>query len=96
MGFDEEGNAIGYNVDYLNEVATISHWKYEYVPCENWVDATDKLTRGEIDLLAPAQHTEALDEQFAYSVLTMGTEAAAIYTKVSNTDLLYEDFESMD
>ncbi len=95
MYFDEEGNAAGYNVDYLNKLAEITHWKYEYVPCDNWVDATDKLKSGAIDLLAPAQITDALKADFDYAVMPMGTESAAIYTKKTRDDLMYEDFAAM-
>ena len=96
QGFDEEGKASGYNIDYLNEVAKKTHWKYEYVKCENWVNATEMLEKGEIDLLAPAQITEDLSARFDYATLTMGTESAAIYTKSDRDELLYEDFETMD
>lgn len=80
QGFDENGDAVGYNIEYLNKIAEINHWSYEYVPAQNWVEATDMLAKGEIDLLAPAQKTDALVEQFDYVVYTMGTEFAAIYT----------------
>lgn len=63
--------------------------------CENWVDATSKLESGEIDLLAPAQITDALEERFDYTEVPMGTESAAIYTMADRKELLYEDFDTM-
>ena len=27
MGWDENGDACGYNVDYLNRIAQVTHWK---------------------------------------------------------------------
>ena len=92
---DESGKATGYNIEYLNKISKVTHWKYEYVKCDNWIDATEKLENKQIDLLAPAQMTEALSEKFDYSVLSMGTESAPIYTKVNRDDLLYEDFDTM-
>lgn len=94
--WNDHNNACGYNVDYLNKIAEITHWDYEYVPCKNWVDATEKLENKEIDLLAPAQITDALSEKFDYATLYMGTEAAAIYTKAENQALSYENFEAMN
>lgn len=72
QGWDENGDPTGYNVDYLNKIAEKNHWTYDYVDCENWVNATEMLKNGDIDLLAPAQITDALKEQFDYSTLYMG------------------------
>lgn len=95
QGFDEDGNACGYNVEYLNKLAEMQHWKYEFVPAANWVEATELLEQGKIDLLAPAQNIPELNGRFSYAALPMGTEAAAIYALESREDLLYEDFETM-
>ena len=38
--YDGAGNPAGYNVDYLNKLSQVTHWKYEYVKCANWVGAT--------------------------------------------------------
>lgn len=93
--FDEDGNAYGYDIDYMNQIAEQTHWNVEYVKTENWVDATAKLESGEIDLLAPAQKIESLEEKFDYAAFSMGTEYAAIYTRADRDDLLYEDFDAM-
>lgn len=95
QGYDEEGKACGYNVEYLEKVAELQHWEYEYVPVANWVEATEYLEQGKIDLLAPAQNIPALNGWFSYAALPMGTEAAAVYTLDTRDDLLYEDFERM-
>lgn len=95
QGFDENGEACGYNVEYLNKIAEIRHWKYEFVPVKNWVEATELLEQGKIDLLAPAQNIPSLNGRFSYAALPMGTEAAAVYTLDTRDDLFYEDFEGM-
>ncbi len=94
--WNDHEDAYGYNVDYLNKIAEITHLDYTYVPCDNWVDATEKLENKEIDLLAPAQITDALSEKFDYATLYMGTEAAAIYTKAENQTVSYENFDAMN
>ena len=95
QGFDESGEAAGYNVEYLNKLAELKHWSYEYVKVENWVEATEYLEQGKIDLLAPAQNIPSLNGRFSYAALPMGTEAAAVYTLDTRDDLFYEDFEQM-
>lgn len=93
--YSDAGEPAGYNVDLLNKLAESTHWTYEYVACDNWNEATALLESGAIDLLAPAQHTEALDASFDYAAYQMGIESAAIYTYANRDDLVYEDFDTM-
>ena len=92
---EESGKVSGYNAEYLEKIAEITHWKIEYVIVENWVEATELLRNGEIDLLAPAQKIQSLENQFDYAAMPMGLEFAAIYTLKDRDDLLYEDFDIM-
>ncbi|MDD3336087.1 MAG: response regulator [Eubacteriales bacterium] len=93
---NESGEYVGhgYNAEFLKNVARKTRWSIEYVPCDNWVQATQMLENGEIDLLAPAQITDALRETFDYSALYLGSESAAIYAK-ADAAVDYEDFSSM-
>ena len=95
MGWDETGEACGYQVDYLNRIAEVTHWTYEFVDCQNWENAKDMLEAGQIDLLAPAQRTARLVDRFDFCGISMGLEATAIYTTADRDDLLFEDFASM-
>ncbi|MDD2979885.1 MAG: response regulator [Hespellia sp.] len=95
--FDDAGNARGYNVDFLNQLARNTHWKYEYVETENFQDACDKMRAGQVDLIAPVQQKDYLMEEFGYSAYTMATECAAIYTLADGAygKTMFEDFESL-
>ena len=58
VGYFESGDFIkendgvfsGYCVDYLEELAKHTGWKYEYVYC-TWEDCLDKVENGEIDFM---------------------------------------------
>ena len=93
--FDESGNVYGYDIEYIEKISEITHWNIEYVSADNWVEATEMLEQGEIDLLAPAQKIDSLSERFDYAAFPMGTEFAAIYTLADREELQYEDFETM-
>lgn len=95
QNFDENGKPYGYNISYLKKVAELTHWEYEYIQTDNWVQATEMLERGELDLLAPAQNIPSLSGRFSYAAFPMGTEAAAIYVPADRNDLVYQDFERM-
>lgn len=83
----------GYGIDYLNVVAGITGWQYEYVAATDFSDACAMLEAGEVDLVAPAMMTEARKARFAYSELNFGTEYTVLVTRDDRTDLHYEDYE---
>lgn len=91
--YNEYGDIEGYCIDYLNVVAGINRWTFEYVEVEDFMDGCNKLEAGEIDLIAPAMMTDARKEKFAYSELNFGTEYTVLVTDQARTDLYYEDYE---
>ncbi|MBP3451483.1 MAG: transporter substrate-binding domain-containing protein, partial [Agathobacter sp.] len=91
--YNEYGDIEGYCIDYLNVVAGIKRWTFEYVEVEDFMDGCNKLEAGEIDLIAPAMMTDARKEKFAYSELNFGTEYTILVTDQARTDLYYEDYE---
>lgn len=95
--FDDQGEAAGYNIEYLEKVAQTTHWQYEYVESKNFQDACTMLADGKVDLVAPAQRKDYLADQFEYSAYTMATECAAVYVlnNTANENLLFEDFDAM-
>lgn len=91
--FNESGEVEGYCIDYLNVIAALTGWKYEYVAIADFMEGCEKLEKGEIDLLGPAMMSDARKERFAYSELSLGTEYTVLMTSKDRDDLYYEDFE---
>ena len=91
--YNEYGDLEGYCIDYLNVVAGINRWTYEYVKVEDFMDGCNKLETGEIDLIAPAMMTDSRKEKFAYSELNFGIEYTVLVTDKAREDLYYEDYE---
>lgn len=91
--YNEYGELEGYCIDYLNVLAGITGWEYEYVEVSDFMDGCDKLLAGEIDLIAPAMMSEARKANFAYSELDFGTEYSVLITTQDREDLYYEDYE---
>lgn len=90
--FDEDGNCVGYDVDYLNKIAEDTGWTYEYVKADNWSDAMDMLDNGQIDILAPAQMSAERVADYGFST-QIGKDYGAILALDSRDDLIYEDFK---
>lgn len=92
--YDSNGNAIGYDVDYLERISEYTGWEYEFVQADSWVDALQMLDEEKIDLLAPAQITEDRKRKYLLSNYSFGTEYGSLFTWARNDNLIYEDFES--
>ena len=65
---DADGNRHGIVIDYLNEIAKYTGWKYEYIDT-----AGDNLIKefmaGQYDLIGGTYYLEGMEEYFGYPVL---------------------------
>ncbi len=91
---DEDGNLCGYNIEYLNMVAAITGWSYEFVEVDYFFEGSQMLADREIDLLAPCMMTAEREKQFLFSELDFGTEYTVLVTDKDNDDLYYEDYKN--
>ena len=94
--YNEQGELEGYCVDYLNVVAGLTGWKYEYVEMKDFIECCEKLEAGEVDLVGPAMMADARKERFAYSDIGFGIEYTVLVTSKDRSDLYYEDYASFD
>lgn len=91
MQADNDGKVWGYGVDYLEEIAKHTGWQYEYVMC-TWSECLEKLKNGEIDLALPAQYTEERAEFYGYSKNQCCVDYVALFTRLDNDELYYNDW----
>ncbi|NCC43098.1 MAG: transporter substrate-binding domain-containing protein [Clostridia bacterium] len=91
--FDENGDCVGYDVDYLNRIAEKTGWEYQYIKADNWADAIGMLDNEQIDLLAPAQMTAERVAEYGFSA-QIGKDYGALLALSDRDDLIYEDFEN--
>ena len=92
--YDEEGNLTGYCIDYLNVVARVTGWEYEFVEIKDFMEGCEMLKEQELDLLAPAMMTDARKELYTYSEMSFGTEYTVMLTTPDREDLYYQDYEN--
>lgn len=92
--YDEDGQLNGFCVDYLNVIAGITGWEYEFVPIKDFMEGLKMLENQELDLIAPAMVTDARKERFAYSELNFGMEYTILLTRSDREDLYYQDYEN--
>lgn len=92
--FDENGKVSGFCIDYLNVIADITGWKYEYVEIKDFMEGLSKLETKELDLIAPGMMTDARKENFSYSEMNFGMEYSVLLTTQDRDDLYYQDYEN--
>lgn len=92
--YNEEGVLEGFCIDYLNVVAGLTGWEYEYIQMKDFIEGCEKLEAGEIDLLGPAMMLDSRKEKFAYSELPFGTEYTVLMTSKDRDDLFFEDYDT--
>lgn len=91
---NEDGTYGGMDVEYLEELSHYTSWEIEYVVCESWNDALEKLAKKEVDLVGSAQYSAERAEFFAYADLSSGYTFGVIASN-AGTNVAYEDFQAM-
>ncbi len=81
-GVGEDETKSGYAYEYLQEIASIAGWKYEYV-YGSFSDLYVQLQNGEIDILPYITKTEERSEQFLFPDKQMGDEQFYLASKTS-------------
>ncbi len=94
LRLDESGKPIGYCVEYLDELAEINNWTYEYVNC-NWADAVAMLESGELDILFPTDHMPEREETMDFSTQPGGYTSFGLFAR-ADTSYGYEDFSAFN
>lgn len=92
LRLDENGKPTGYCVDYLNELAQLNNWTYEYVNC-TWADAVAMLERGELDILFPTNYMPEREDTMDFSTQAAGYTSSGLFAR-SDTSYGYENFSA--
>lgn len=91
---NEDGSYGGMDVDYLDALTDYISWDIEYVICDSWSDALEKLENKEVDLVGSAQYSAERAEIFDYADLSSGYTFGVIATN-ADANMAYEDFHAM-
>lgn len=91
---NKDGSYGGMDVEYLDVISRYTLWDMEYVVCESWSDALDKLAKKEVDLVGSAQYSAERAEVYTYADLSSGYTFGVIATN-PGVSIAYEDFEAM-
>lgn len=94
LQLDEMGRPTGRYAAYLDKLAQVNGWQYEYVET-NWNRAVEMLENGELDLLFPTNYTDERTQTMDFSNLVAGYTAPGLFAR-ADSGYGYEDFSSFD
>lgn len=92
---EADGTYSGYGVEFLNEIAKYTGWKYEYV-YDSWDNHLQSIKDGKIDFVCHAQKTPEREEEYLFSKYSIGAESSVLYIEKDNDKYYYNDFAHFD
>lgn len=92
--YSETGGYGGMDVAYLEELRVYTGWDIEYVICESWNEALEKLEAKEVDLVGSAQYSEERAEVFEFASLSSGYTYGCLFVE-KDSSMDFEDFDRM-
>ncbi len=90
----EDGKPQGYCKDYLDELAELNDWTYEYVEC-TWSTAVDMLEDGGLDMIFPTAYLPERAETMDFSKLVLGYTSSGIFADPAS-GFGYENYSAYD
>lgn len=91
---NSDGSRSGMDVVYLNALCEYTNWKIQYVDCDSWEEALEKLEDHKVDLVGSAQYSYERAEEFLYAEIPSGYTFGVIATN-PDSRIAYEDFPAM-
>lgn len=92
-GASENAVKSGYGYEYLQKLASITGWQYEYI-YGSWSEIYDSFINGEIDLLGGLGYSESRLSSISYPDYPMGYESYYLYVR-SDDDSITMDFDTL-
>lgn len=92
---NDEGEIVGYAVEYLSTIGDYSGYEFEYVKC-SWEKSLEMLKNHELDLVCTAFYSDERAKEYEFSDQNFGRVRCVLYATDTNTDIYYEDFEKLD
>ncbi len=92
--YDNAGNVTGYCKPYLDALARINNWQYEYIEAD-WDEAIKMLEDGRIDILFPSTFLPKRNKKMDFSAMIGGYMAPGIFA-LKDSKYNYCDYESFN
>ncbi|WP_125140306.1 transporter substrate-binding domain-containing protein [Clostridium transplantifaecale] len=92
MSENQQGEYVGFNIEFLQELAKQTDIKFEYIDAVSWIAAYEMLVKGEIDLLPAVYYTEEREKAMQFVTLPMCNIYTTLNVRMDDERYDYEDF----
>lgn len=96
MARNQQGEYVGYNIEYLQEISKQSGFKFEIIDTGSWSAAYDMLVNGEIDLLPAVYYNEKRAQEVLFSTQAMCSIYTTLNVRMDDQRYNYEDFQAFE
>lgn len=90
-----DGGRQGLVVDYLNEIAKYTGWRYEYVPVSS-DEVVDDFIAGKFDLMGGTFYAQGFEAYFAYPDYNCGYSHCALIARKDDTGIKRHDLRTLN
>lgn len=91
---DQNGNLIGFGMDYLNAIASYTDWEYEFIEGTR-EECLAMLQSGDVDIMSPIRIDMEL-ENARMSNEVIGESCGYIYKLGNNFRISYEEYDKLN
>lgn len=92
---DEYGNHKGLMVDFLNEIAKYTDWKYDYIDTDA-EQMTEEFIAGKYDLMGGVFYSPELEQYFAYPKYRIGSSRGILLCRKDDSDIKSYELSSLN
>lgn len=96
MTKNQQGEYVGFNIEFLQELAKQSDIQFEFVDAVSWPGAYEMLLNGEIDLLPAVYHTDEREDVMQFVTLPMCNIYTTLNVRMDDGRYNYEDFAGFE
>lgn len=96
MSKNQQGEYVGFNIEFLQELAKQTDIQFEFVDAVSWTRAYDMLIAGEIDLLPAVYRTEERETVMRFVTLPMCNIYTTLNVRMDDGRYDYEDFAAFE
>lgn len=94
MSRNQQGEYVGYNIEYLQEIAKQSGYHFEIVDAQSWTAAYDMLVRGEVDVLPAVYYQEDRADDMFFSTQPMCSIYTTLNVRMDDQRYDFEDYQA--
>lgn len=96
MSLNQQGEYVGYNIEFLQEIAKQSGLRFEIVDAGSWNAAYHMLVDGEIDLLPSVYFSEERLNEILFVTQPMCSIYTTLNVRMDDERYDYEDFKAFE